>query len=345
MDSIIQRARIPVYLLTGYLGSGKTTLLAAWLQEVELADSALIVNEIGEVGLDQHLLNAATEDVTLVDKTCVCCTGLPGLGEALADLFWARLERKTKAFQTVIIETTGLADPKPIVQLLKRDSLLNERYRLAGVIATFSAVTGSRTVVTHPEAMSQLTTADLVVITKIDLLPQSDLAGLAASVSAVNPNAKLAMSGKASLSANEMLSMLPTRLVADLEPTNSVLELVEHSDPRHSHRHGDGSFNHAVQTVFLPLPHSLKRHTLALQLRLWICKHGNHLLRLKGMVRIDDGSVLILQWAYGDVEADIAPFGRVSESFPAMRMGLTVIASEDFDFSAAETLSLLLESR
>lgn len=345
MDSILHRARIPVYLLTGYLGSGKTTLLASWLKEIELSESALIINEVGEVGLDQHLLNVATEDVTLVANTCVCCTGLPGLSEALADLFWARLQLKIKPFRSVIIESTGLADPKPIMQIFKQDSLLNERYRLAGVIVTFSATSGSRTVVLHPEAMSQLTLADLVIITKTDLVPKADLAGVTASVSVLNPGAKLALSGKASLTARSMLSMLPPRLAVDQAPATTVSGCFEdiHSGRSHSHLHA--SAHHFAKTVFLPLPRPLKRRTLALRLGLWILKHENHLLRLKGMVSMEDGSVLTLQWAYGDAQTDIALFGRVSESPSTVQMGLTVIAEEDFDFSACQALILLLESR
>jgi G3E family GTPase len=343
MDSILQRARIPIYLLTGYLGSGKTTLLASWLKDVELSESAVIINEIGEVGLDHHLLNVATEGVTLVANTCVCCTGLPGLGEALADLFWARLQLKIKAFQAVIIETTGLADPQSIVQLFQQDTLLNERYRLAGVIVTFSATGGSQTAVLHAEAMSQLAAADIVIVTKTDLLPQADLAGLAASVGALNPNAKLAMSSKASLTARSMLSMLPARIASDQELSASVSRGAEDIDPGRSHGHHHASMHHSAKTVVLPLPHPLKRRTLALRLSLWILKHEIHLLRLKGMVSMDDGSVLTLQWAYGDVQADIALFGRVSESPLTMQMGLTVIAEGSFNFSAGEALILLLE--
>ena len=137
-----QPSRIPVYLLTGYLGSGKTTLLAIWLQAKELAQSALIINEVGEVGLDQHALRGMVESAALVANACICCTGLPGLEEALTELFWSRLHRKIEPFAAVIIETTGLADPLPIVQACGRDALLRERYRLAGVVTTLSATSG-----------------------------------------------------------------------------------------------------------------------------------------------------------------------------------------------------------
>jgi G3E family GTPase len=345
MDSLLQRTRIPVYLLTGYLGSGKTTLLASWLKDMELSESALIINEVGEVGLDQHILNMATEDVTLMANACVCCTGLPGLVEALADLFWARLQRKIKPFKSVVIETTGLADPQPILRIFKQDSLLSERYWLAGVIAAFSATSGSRTVALHPEAMSQLATADLVIVTKTDLVQQAALAGLAASVSALNPRATLAMSGKASLTAGSMLSMLGLRPAVDQEPLAPVPGSLGGGAPTHSHHNEHASKHHSARTAFLALPGALKRQTLGLQLGLWIGKHQDQLLRLKGMVRMDDGSVVTVQWANGDAGADIAPFGRVGELPGAVQMGLTVIAEEAFDFPAGEALVRLLIDR
>lgn len=345
MDSSPERTRIPVYLLTGYLGSGKTTLLASWLKEVELSESALIINEIGEVGLDQHLLGAATEGVTLVANSCVCCTGLPGLGEALEDLFWARLQHKIKPFKAVVIETTGLADPQPIVQILKQDSMLKERYKLAGVIVTFSATNGNSTLALHSDAMSQLHAADLIIMTKTDLVPSANLAGLAASVGALQPGAKVAMSGKASLTARSMLSMLPPDLSLNQETRTSVSGRSEDTDCEHSPDLHHASAHHSAKTAFFRLPTPLKRNVLALQLSLWILKHELHLLRVKGMVSVDDGSILTLQWAYGDAQADIALFGRVSETSPALRMGLTVIAGEDFDFSAGESLIRLLESK
>ena len=110
--------RIPVYLLTGYLGSGKTSLLKAWLGQDAFKDAALVINELGEVGLDNQLLSGATESAALVASACVCCTGLPGLAEALEDLFWARLERRMPRFPNLVIETTGLAEPGPVAEAL-----------------------------------------------------------------------------------------------------------------------------------------------------------------------------------------------------------------------------------
>jgi G3E family GTPase len=162
--------RIPVYLLTGYLGSGKTSLLKAWLAQPALKDAALVINELGEVGLDNQILSAASESSALVANACVCCTGLPGLAEALEDLFWARLERRIPRFPHLVIETTGLAEPGPVVQALNESDLLRERYRIAGVITCLSAATADAVLGQHAEARAQLAGADVLVITKTDLV-------------------------------------------------------------------------------------------------------------------------------------------------------------------------------
>ena len=131
--------KIPIFLLTGFLGSGKTTLLKAWLQDPALKDAALIINELGEIGLDQALLTSASEASSLLSNACVCCTGLQGLSQALEDLFWARLQRRVHKFPQLIIETTGLAMPGPILETLSESPLLMERYEWAGTITCVSA--------------------------------------------------------------------------------------------------------------------------------------------------------------------------------------------------------------
>jgi G3E family GTPase len=167
--------RIPVYLLTGYLGSGKTSLLKAWLGQDAFKDAALVINELGEVGLDNQLLRGATESAALVASACVCCTGLPGLAEALEDLFWARLERRMPRFPNLVIETTGLAEPGPVAEALRSSDLLKERYRLAGVITCLSASTADAVLQQHAEARAQLAGADVLILTKTDLVSTDQL--------------------------------------------------------------------------------------------------------------------------------------------------------------------------
>ena len=331
---VAKSERIAVYLLTGYLGSGKTTLLAAWLKESELAKTALIVNEAGEVGFDQHLLRGAVESAALLADACVCCTGLPGLEQALADLFWSRLHRRIGAFDAVFIETTGLADPLPIVQLLHEDSLLRERYRLAGVIATLGASGGKLAIAAHPEAVSQIREADLVIITKADLACEAELDALHAAVAGFNPRAAVAVSSKASLRAGSMLAMLSSRGGADNASAASYVH-VARAHPQ-SHDHGHETSSHDAQAFFLPLPPSLERGDLAMRLDPWIVKHKAGLLRLKGLVQLNDGVRLTVQWSVGDAQASIAPVNPSLDLSSNAPNGLTVIIEKDF-YSAART--------
>jgi G3E family GTPase len=248
--------RIPVYLLTGYLGSGKTSLLKAWLAQPALKDAALVINELGEVGLDNQILSAASESAALVANACVCCTGLPGLAEALEDLFWARLERRIPRFPHLVIETTGLAEPGPVVQALNASDLLRERYRIGGVITCLSAATADAVLGQHAEARAQLAGADLLVITKTDLVeagalerlqqrlqhhleheleqhqehrPDQHIRGLA--------KVRVLTSAHASLTAQQMLQALP----AAISPVPAVRAAgrVETSAHTHGHAHAD----------------------------------------------------------------------------------------------------------
>jgi G3E family GTPase len=334
----LERERIPVYLLTGYLGSGKTTLLAAWLQQGELAHSALIINEVGEVGLDNHLLSGATETSALLANTCICCTGLPGLEEALADLFWSRLQRRIEPLAAVIIETTGLADPAPILKVFEHEPLLRERYRLAGVITTLSATSGLQVLARHAQAVSQLMAANLVIITKTDLVPASAAAALQHAVRERNPQAALAASAQASLRAGPMLDRLAAHAAARSEDqvtatpdTHDNTPHQHNDDPGHAH----DATHHEAEALFLALPQPLNRLRFYRQLEAWIHKHAAALLRIKGLVQLDDGSLVTAQWSLGDTQADLVLHSTARDpSSQRLQLGLTVIVNQTFDRAA-----------
>ena len=317
------RPRIPVYLLTGHLGSGKTTLLAFWLRGPELAQSALIINEIGEVGLDQHMLYGATDTAALVANACICCTGLPGLESALAELFWARLERKIKPFLSVVVETTGLADPAPILELFQTDSLLRERYQIAGVVTTLSATAGRSTLARHPEASSQIKAADLIVLTKTDVASDVEQDALLVIANALNPHAKLAKSGKASLSASAMLAWLSAKARPIAEQAH--VSIAPSGGQEGVHRH-----SHNAESFFIALP-ELERRVLQRLLERWITQSYPVLWRLKGVVGLTDGSLVVVQWTAGDRQAALEPFEVVINAAHILRKGLTVIVEAGFD--------------
>ncbi|MDH3476267.1 MAG: GTP-binding protein [Rhodospirillales bacterium] len=178
---------LPVSVLTGFLGSGKTTVLRHLLGHPAMEETAVVINEFGEVGLDHLLVEKADEDTVLLNSGCLCCTVRGDLIETLRDLFKRRVKREVPAFARLVIETTGLADPAPILHTLMNDPLLVTRFRLDGVIATVDAVTGGATLDRHEEALKQAAVADRLLITKTDLAEAAVIDGLDARLGALNP--------------------------------------------------------------------------------------------------------------------------------------------------------------
>ena len=162
--------RIPVTVITGFLGSGKTTLLNYWVRQPELADCAVLINEFGAIGLDHHLVQKLETPTLVLDSGCVCCSLQGSLVEALRDLFLQALRRQIKPFRRLLIETTGLADPSPVIFSLRHDPFVAQRYRFDGTLTVVDAVHISHQLERHPEAVKQVAMADLLVISKSDLV-------------------------------------------------------------------------------------------------------------------------------------------------------------------------------
>src|SRR5258707_12169125 len=160
---------IPVTLLTGFLGSGKTTVLNHVLKEPGMAATAVIVNEFGEIGLDHLLVERSSEDVILLNSGCMCCTVRNDIVDTLTNLFVDRVKGKIPFFTRVAIETTGLADPAPILHTLMTEPIVAARYMLDGVVTTVDAVNGAGTLDKQPEAEKHAAGADRPLPTKTDI--------------------------------------------------------------------------------------------------------------------------------------------------------------------------------
>lgn len=303
-------ARIPIYLLTGFLGSGKTTLLKRWLQQPLLQNAALIVNEIGAVGLDHTTLGYASEASTLLADACVCCTGLPGLHEALENLFWARLHRSMPRFDAVVIETTGLADPAALVASLKTQPFVSERYCLAGIVTTLGAPTAQETMAQFAEARAQLDAAGAIVVTKTDLVVREDLDALLERLQRSNPAARVLLSAHGSLGAHEAWHAAQAAASPTLPPSPSS----EKRRPawRAAEPHGirprlaqRGRAVHGAATRFEALEEAPNVDTARRFVDALVTRHRTRLLRMKGMIRLADGTTLVVQFTLGDRAAQL----------------------------------------
>jgi G3E family GTPase len=191
MSSTQSSALIPVTLLTGFLGSGKTTVLNHVLKQPGMAATAVIVNEFGEIGLDHLLVERSSEDVVLLNSGCLCCTVRGDIADTLTNLFVDRVKGKIPFFARVAIETTGLADPAPILHTLMTDPIVAARYMLDGVVTTVDAVNGAGTLDRQVEALKQAAVADRLLLTKVDLAGPDARKQVEARLKTLNPSAPI----------------------------------------------------------------------------------------------------------------------------------------------------------
>ncbi|HEX9462314.1 MAG TPA: GTP-binding protein [Alphaproteobacteria bacterium] len=277
--------RVPVLVLTGFLGSGKTTLLNALLRGPALKDAAVIVNEFGEIGIDHLLVETAFEDAVLLKSGCICCTVRGDLVDTL-DVLWSRRARgEIPPFSRVIIETTGLAEPGPILRTLMTDAGLAEHYRLDGIIATVDAVNGETQLDRQPESVQQAAMADRLVMTKGDIADEAAVAALTSRLKALNPGAPLLRAVNGEVDTGRLFDIGlydAERREANIEHwlNESAYEEKEH----HHHdvnRHGDIRAFCVTRDRPLPWP----------KLRQWLeaftSLRGADLLRLKGVVNVE----------------------------------------------------------
>ena len=261
-------ARIPVTIVTGFLGAGKTTLIRALLATPEGANTALVINEYGEVGIDHALLRASSDATVLLGNGCVCCAVRTDLQESLRTLFADRARGAVPSFQRVVIETSGLADPGPVLQTFASDRALGQEFHLQALVTVIDAPNGARNLGTAPEARQQVALADRIVLTKTDLAEPAVTAALTAQIAGLTA----APVERAVNGAIDPAYLLDERL--DLP-----VRIPQH-DHAHAHSHDIDSFALFFDT---PLPWPVFEQAMAVLTAL----RGPDLLRVKGIVAVE----------------------------------------------------------
>ena len=260
---------IPVIIVTGALGAGKTTLIRALLDTPEGAGSAVIVNEFGEIGIDDALLRASSDATVLLGNGCLSCRQSSDMDATLRSLFIDRRRGAVPSFARVLIETSGLADPGPILQTFMTERGLHEMFSLQQVVAVVDAVNGAANLAAMPEAVRQVALADRIILTKTDLMPSAHVDALMAAIGAINAAAPVAIAGDGRVAPDALIS---GSLISGLEqrPIGAPV----------SHSPGISSF-----TLTFDAP--VRWPSFALAMRTLASLRGPDLLRAKGLLAVE----------------------------------------------------------
>ncbi|GHD51732.1 ATP-binding protein [Thalassobaculum fulvum] len=310
--------RMPVSILTGFLGSGKTTLLKALLAHPGMNRVAVIINEFGEIGLDHTLIEKVDEDAVLLNSGCLCCTVRGDLLDTLKSLYKRRAKGEIAPFDRIVIETTGLADPAPILHTMMSDGFLVTRFTLDGVIAVVDAVNAPWQLDQQFESVKQVAVADRIVLSKTDLAPAGAVSALEERLYAINPAAPVlkAVNGdiepKALFDAglyNPMTKSSDVQRWLKEEAYRDTEGHVYHREHEHGHGHGHGHHHHDhghdhhghdhhhhdvnrhddhIRAFCLTFDEPFAWNAIAPALDMLVQSHGLNLLRMKGILNVKE---------------------------------------------------------
>ena len=283
---------IPLTVLTGFLGAGKTSLLNRLLSDPALAETAVIINEFGEIGLDHLLVKPIRDGVVLLQSGCLCCTLRGDLVDALEELL-RDLDNGRAVFRRVVLETTGLADPAPVLQTAMAHPYLVMRYRLDGVIAVVDAVNAAATLDAHMESVKQVAVADRIVLTKTDLLTTAqgrrDREALTARLRLLNPAAPILDAAANEATPERLLAcglFDPARKHPDVTRWLAAEAYADADHRHHGHHHDVNRHDDRVRAFSFASEAAMPAATFDMFLDLLRSLHGPNLLRLKGIVKL-----------------------------------------------------------
>lgn len=259
-------ARMPVIVVTGFLGAGKTSLIRSLLESPQGAGTAIIVNELGEIGIDQALLRPGSDETILLGNGCLCCRMANDLRETCATLLRERAQGSVPPFERIIVETSGLAEPTPILQTFIAERALRDDFHLRGMVAVVDAASFESTLARFPECLRQVALADRIVVSKTDLIAPDALAHVLAKLHELNPAARagVAVEGR-----------IAPKFVLEFEP--SPPRFAPAAGPRHPS---------GIETFALVLDAPVQWSGLSQALTTLIALRGPDLLRVKGLVNV-----------------------------------------------------------
>lgn len=289
-------ALVPISVLTGFLGSGKTTLLSKLIRRPEFSRTAVIINEFGEISLDHLLVEKGDESVVQLRGGCLCCAIRGDLAATIEDLFARRARGEVTAFDRIVVETTGLADPAPILQVLMDDPVLLNLIRLDGVIATVDAVNGEASLDAHEEAVKQAAVADRLILTKADLAgdpaSRADTDALAARLKTLNPGAPLIEASHGQIDPAQLFDTGlydPATKTADVRRWLRDEAYAAKADGGHAHHHHDVNRHDArIRAFCITRDRPLPATALMVFMEALTAHRGPDILRVKGIVNVKE---------------------------------------------------------
>ena len=297
--TVSSNPKIPVVIITGFLGSGKTTLLNHLVKQPHMKMTAIIINEFGEIGIDHLLVETSSEEMIEINNGCICCTVRGDLQDKLGSLSMWLDAGRIPPVERVIVETTGLADPAPIMHTLMTDEHLLNRYRLGGVVTLVDAIAGSSSIRQFPEAVKQIAIADQLIFSKTDLVEplsgRDSYLELKERVRQINPRANVHEVANGAIDPEDLMPYETEdteQVLVDISQWMGSTEETRHKADcnDHPHAHAHDSDQSGIRTFLIELDEPVDRDEFNEFMQDLALEFGENLLRMKGLLNVADRS-------------------------------------------------------